>query len=348
MSIKNKLKKNKFISKIKKIEKPQKEKSNIRKDSSKRIAFFIWSLILGMLFVGIVSILLSINTRSVLNGLNEKVESSGSKEMEDEIPIESANEFLTSFIKEYINIENTTEALEERSKNLKEFMIYNDEFNNDKHYLYNLEKLKGDRELSSFSLFHVEDNGDEQLFKYKVTFKNIVEKEVEKEVTKGKGKKKKKKTETEIEKEEEENTLLINIPIVYEGGLFSVKTVPYFTEVPSLAGNIEYESEDEELEEYNGNKKEDLIEFINTFFEKYSTEPIDEMAYMMEEPETLKGSFLFGEVKDLKLFEKEEDYIAYGEVVFIDELTNITQVNEVEIVISENGENYYVEKFNYD
>ncbi|MCG5104660.1 conjugal transfer protein [Oceanobacillus alkalisoli] len=347
MSIKDKLKKNKVVGKIKQIERPKKEKSHVRKDTSLRTAFFIWSLILGMLFLAIVSVLLSINTRSTLNETNRLAAANEKEEVKEEIPIESAHEFLSNFIKEYINVPNESEALQERANKLKEYMVFNDTFNNEKNPLYNLDGVNGSRQLESFNLFHIEGEGNRNLFQYKVTFKNELETEIEKEVTKGKGKNKKKETEFEIETEEKINTLLLNVPIIHENGLFSVHSVPYFTEVPSLAGNIEVEMPEIELEEYNGNEIDNINEFLITFFEKYATESIDEMAYLMDEPQTLNGSFLFEEIRNLTIYVNGEHYKALMEVVFRDELTNIEQVNPVEMTISKNGRNFYVEDFIY-
>ncbi len=348
MSIKDKLKKNKVIGKIEQIERPKKEKNHVRKDSSKRTAFFIWSLILGMLFLAIVSVLLSINTRSTLNETNRLVEANENEEVIEEIPVESAHEFLSNFIKEYINVPNESEALQGRANKLKEYMVFNDTFNNEKNPLYNLEEVKGTRQLESFNLFHIEDEGNRNLFQYKVTFKNELKTETEKEVTKGKGKEKKKEIEVETETEEKKTSLLLNIPIVYENGLFSVQSVPYFTQIPSLVGNIEYEMPAIELEEYNGNEIENINEFLITFFEKYATEPVDEMAYLMDDPQTLNGSFLFEDIRNLKIYVDGDHYKALMEVVFRDELTNIEQVNPVEMTISKNGRNFYVENFIYN
>lgn len=348
MSIKAKLKKNKVVNKMEQIERPKKEKSPVRKDTSKRTAFFIWSFILGMLFLAIISVLLSINTRSTLNETNRLVQAKENEEVIEEIPVESANEFISNFIKEYMNVSNESEALQERVNNLKEYMVFNDTFNDEKNPMYHLDNVNGKRILESFNLFHIENEGERNLFQYKVTFINELETEVEKEVVKGKGKDKKKETEIEIETEQEKNTLLLNIPIVYEGGLFSVQSVPYFTEVPSLAGNIEYETEKVDLEEYHGNEKENINEFLHTFFEKYATEPVDEMAYLMDEPKTLNGSFLFEEIRDLKIYEDGDHYKALLAVIFRDELTNIQQVNPVELIISKNGRNFYVEDFIYN
>ncbi|MBP2079783.1 conjugal transfer protein [Oceanobacillus polygoni] len=343
MGEKNESMKSRFKGKFRQIKKPEKDRSSIRKDHSKRTAFFVWLLIIGMLFLATLSILLSINTRSILNETNQLVEASENEEVKEEIPHASANEFLSSFVREYINVPNEGAALEERANNLKEYMVFNETFNDDRNPLYDLEGVSGTRTLKTFNLFHMEDKGNTSLYQYKVTFKNQVEREVEKEVRKGKKKEIKKETETE----EEEKTLLLNIPIIYENGLFSVSAIPYFTEVPSLAGNIEYEKEAIGLEGYNGNEEENIAIFLNTFFEKYSTEPIEEMAYLMEEPQTLNGSFLFEEISDLMIYIDGENYKVSLEVIFRDELTNIQQVNQVEMTISKNENNFYVEEFNY-
>ncbi|WP_339229817.1 conjugal transfer protein [Oceanobacillus sp. FSL K6-2867] len=343
MAEKNDSMKSRFKGKFRQIKKPDKERSSVRKDHSKRTAFFVWLLIISMLFIATASILLSINTRSTLNDTNQSIVARENEEVKEEIPHASANEFLSTFVQEYINVPNESAALDERAKKLKEYMVFNEAFNDDRNPLYNLEGVSGTRTLETFNLFNMEDKGDTFLYQYKVTFKNQVEREVEKEIKKGK----KKEIEVKTETEEEENTLLLNIPIIYESGLFSVSAIPYFTEVPSLAGNIEYEKETIGLEEYNGSEKENIAVFMNTFFEKYSTESIEEMAYLMEEPQTLNGSFLFEEISDLLIYVDGENYKVFLQVMFRDEMTNIQQVNQVEMTISKNGNNFYVEKLNY-
>lgn len=71
------------------------------------------------------------------------------------------------------------------------------------------------------------------------------------------------------------------------------------------------------------------------------------MAYLMEEPQTLNGSFLFEEISDLLIYVDGENYKVFLQVMFRDEMTNIQQVNQVEMTISKNGNNFYVEKLNY-
>lgn len=164
------------------------------------------------------------------------------EEEQEEISQETANEFLSNFIREYINVPLESEDREERANNLQEYMVYNERFNNDNNAMYSPEG-EGTRNLQSFNLFNVEENELNTIYQYKVTFTNA----------------------PDSDDESEEQTLLLNIPVVVEGGLFSIPTTPYFTDVPYLAGNIEYEEESIDLEEYNGNEKEDLIVFLNTF-----------------------------------------------------------------------------------
>lgn len=339
MSIKDSWKNNKVAEKVKQIKRPTKEKSHVRKDKSKRMAFFVWLFILGMLCIATLSILLSIHTRSHLNETNRVVEARENEEVVEEIPQASANEFLSSFTREYINVPNESDALVERANHLKEYMVFSDEFNDDRHPIYQSEG-SGTRTLNSMQLFHILEDGEDTFYQYKVTFTN----EIETEVETGKGKDK----QIEIEVEEEQQTLLLTIPFIYEDGLFSITSVPYFSEVPSLAGNIEYEKEAIDLEEYNGNEKEDLTIFLNTFFERYATEPIDEMAYLMEEPQSLNGSFLFEEIRDITIYEDGDMYKVFLNVLFKDSLTDIQQANDVEMDISKNGSNFYVERFSYN
>lgn len=346
MGLKEKFRKSRVFGKVKQVHRPKKEKSRVRKDTSRRTAFFVWTLIFGMLFIATLSILLSLNTRSTLNETNRNLLAVEGEEVQEEISQEQANQFLSSFIRVYINVPKDNDALQERADNLQGYMVYNSTFNNDKNDFYRPDG-EGTRTLESFSLFNVEDEGDRSLYQYKVTFKNTLETEVEKEVTKGKGKKKKKEIEIEIETEEEQQTLLLNIPLIVDNGLFSIPSVPYFTDVPSLAGNIEWEEESIDLEEYKGNESEDLMIFLSNFFEKYTTEPIEEMAYLMEEPETLNGSFLFEDMKDVVIYQDKENYKVLLKVVFKDDLSGIQQVNDIEMDISRDGSNFYVAKFNY-
>ncbi|GAA0337542.1 conjugal transfer protein [Oceanobacillus oncorhynchi subsp. oncorhynchi] len=338
MGLKEKFRKSKVVGKVKQVHRPKKEKSSVRKDNSKRTAFFVWTLILGMLFIATLAILLSVNTRSTLNETNRNLLAMEDEEVLEEISQEQANEFLSSFIRVYMNVPKDSDARTERASNLQEYMVFNDVFNNDNNEMYRPEG-EGTRNLESFTLFNIEENESSTIYQYKVTFTNKLETEGET------GKGKDKKTETEVE--EEQQTLLLNIPLVVEDGLFSITSVPYFTSVPSLAGNIEYETESIDLEEYNGNEKENIMIFLNNFFEKYTTETVEEMSYLMEEPETLNGSFLFEEIQDVVIYQDDNSYKVLLKVNFKDEISGIHQVNDVEMNISKDGSNFYVDEFKY-
>lgn len=85
-----------------------------------------------------------------------------------------------------MNVPKDSDARTERTSNLKEYMVFNDTFNDDNNAMYRPEG-EGTRILESFTLFNIEENESNMMYQYKVTFTNKLETEVET----GKGKNKK-------------------------------------------------------------------------------------------------------------------------------------------------------------
>ncbi|MCC2251779.1 conjugal transfer protein [Virgibacillus sp. AGTR] len=341
--------KSRLRERIKRVKVPKKEKSFIKKDHSKLVALAVWSLLVGILFICILTIFLSINTRSVLNDTKKVVHSRDETEEREEISIPSAEQFLTGFISQFINVKKTSEDLEKRKNELQSYMVQSEEFANESHSLYQMPDIQGERILNSYSLFNVKEKGDYTLFQYRVTFKNVVEKQKEVPVKKKGDKDKKGKNKTKIvtETDESSQTLLLNIPVVSSDEVFSVSGVPYFTKEYSLKGKIEKEGVKKHLNAYTGEEKEDIETFLVNFFEKYASEDKEELAYMMKEPHSLGGSFLFDELLNVEIYEDKSYFIAYAKVRFREEMTNIPYVISVEMKIVNKEGNYFVEKMDY-
>lgn len=79
------------------------------------IAIGIWSMIATLIFFAFISVLLSINTRSVVNDI-ERNQERNSKQKE-EVSIVAGERFLSGFVAEYINVKNDNEVIENRHKN---------------------------------------------------------------------------------------------------------------------------------------------------------------------------------------------------------------------------------------
>lgn len=313
---------NRFKERLKRVKKQPKEKTVVRKDRSRLIATCLWLLLVTILFVSVLGTWLSLNTRSSLNETNQVVEA---KQLEDEetFNVISADEYISNFVRAFVNVQNDDAAIEERAETLRNYFVYTQEFQDESNVMYTMPDFEGERTLNNINLFNVVEEDDHYLMQYKVNLTN------------------------RFKKEEIDQELLLNVPVLMENEKYSVKSAPYFTEVYSLNGNIEVEEVNQTIEEYNGAEKENILAFVANFFEKYTTENVEEMGYIMHDPTSLNGAFVFDEMQETKVIAEKETFIVVTKVMFRDALTNIPHVNEVELVIRKNNNNYFVDDLTY-
>ncbi|MDE1384346.1 conjugal transfer protein [Bacillus paralicheniformis] len=332
--------------KIKRVQRPEKAKKKVPRDRSKIVAVTLWSCLSVLLLFSLLSAVLSVNTRSVVNDI--RIDSTKpSKENDQKISIPAAENFLTGFINEYVNVKNDHESIEKRQQNLENYMIKQTESDYEESERFQLDGLKGDRVLNDYSLYNVKEGDNYSLFQYKVTYTNLfpVEKEVEKTVKDGKKKKKVKEKVTENEKAEKQ--MLLNIPVISKGDSFAVSAVPYFTQVYDLRGEIAVKDTDETRDEYTGERKDSIEKFLNAFFKKYVSEKKEDMVYMMKEPEALAGSLVFGEITDMKIFETKNGFEVFCVVQFKENENEIPVVENFSLKLTENSGQYYVQNFKH-
>ncbi|GGJ67677.1 conjugal transfer protein [Virgibacillus salexigens] len=305
------------------IKRPEKQKSTIRKDTSKRTAFFVWFLITGLVFLSFLGVVLSLYTQSSMNDWNEQLEATTSSENEgEEMNIIRADRYLRDFVREYINVENDPESLEQRKAALQDYMVIHT--GGGKQELYEVTgDIQGTRELKNQRLFSLKEKENESIFQYEVTYTSVAN------------------------NTNERQTLLLNVPVVTENNRFAVVSEPYFTQVDNLQGNIEVEEEAESFETYTGAEQEAIQDFLNDFFTAYASGNSDNLAYMMDEPETLQGAFRFQEIMDLQLEQQEEGFVAHVQVRMLDEVTQLSYEIDAKMLITKQQNHYYVEEMKH-
>ncbi|WYQ41270.1 conjugal transfer protein [Bacillus sp. FSL W7-1321] len=330
------------------IQKTEKKKSPVRKDHSKGVAFLVWSMLGTIVFLSILTILLSVNTRSVLNETNAKISSEEETNEDSEFSVEGAKYFLSGFVNEYVNVSDEPERIEERKNNLKSYMVQSD-LQEDTHPIYDMSGLQGERILNEATLFDVKEEETYTLFQYRVKMSNRIEWEEEIEVENDDEDDDDKKTEIVTKNDEKEQTLLLNIPVVAENGAFAVAAAPYFSEVYSLKGEITAENEEsDQVEEYAGEELESLQAFLVDFFERYASEPKEELTYIMRETESLNGAFVLDELLNVKTYQTKTGFKVNAEVRFYEEMTNMPYVVFTEMDIENREGNYYVKKMDFE
>jgi len=310
-----------FKKKLKAVKKPEKKPKSIPKDRSKMIAIGIWSMIATLIFFAFLSVLLSINTRSVVNDI-ERNQVKNSKQKE-EVSIVAGERFLSGFIEQYINVKNERAAAEQRQNTLMKYLVADDEI--DQETWFDTSGAQGDRVLNDYVLYNVKKGDGDSLFQYKVNYENVV---------------KVKKKEHKVEKQ-----ALLNIPVKHKGDKFAVNGTPYLSEIYDLKGDIANTKEDRE--EYDGDQTAAIKEFLNTFFRKYAEESKDDMSYVMKTPETLNGHLVFGDVENIRIYKKGDGFEVSSVAVFKEKETNLPVKERFTLFIVKNSGQYYVNQLKH-
>lgn len=322
MAIRNNSLLSAFKKKLKSVKKPEKKPKSIPKDRTKIIAVGIWSMIATLIFFAFLSVLLSINTRSVVNDI-ERNQVKNSKQKE-EVSIVAGERFLSGFIEQYINVKNENDAIEQRHKKLMTYLAKeSDEL--EQETLFAISGARGDRVLNDFVLYNVKKEDEDSLFQYKVNYQNVV---------------KVKKKEHKIDKQ-----ALLNIPVKNKGDQFAVSGTPYISEIYDLKGDIA--NSKEEREEYDGDQTAAIKEFLHTFFRKYAEETKNDMTYIMKAPETLNGHLVFGDVENFSIYKNDDGFEISSVVIFKEKETSIPVKERFTLFVTKNSGQYYVNQLKH-
>ncbi|MDW7614291.1 conjugal transfer protein [Peribacillus simplex] len=332
--------------KIKRVKKSEKAKKIVPKDRSKMVAVTLWTVLSSLLIFSLLAVLLSVNTRSVVNDVRRDF----SKPKEDEqkqMSVTAADNFLSGFIREYVNAKNDMDSIEQRKKTLESYMVTNVNASFEDERRYDLTGLKGNRILNEYNLYNVKKERGYSLFQYKVKYTNQfpVEKEVEKTVKDGE--KEKKVKEKVIEMNEAEKQILLNIPVTNKGDAFAVTAVPYFSVIYDLKGKIASSNKEKTREEYSGSKKDFIEKFLHSFFEKYASQKKEDLVYMMKKPESLQDSLSFGNVENVKIFETKKGFEVSCDVEFKEKENQIPVKEKFTLELTENSGQFYVYDFKH-
>src|SRR5699024_11423482 len=122
-----------------------------------------------------------------------------------------------------------------------------------------------------------------------------------------------------------ENRVLLNIPFVQlKNQSFKVTAYPYFTLEPSLTSKTE-QAKMHDISQYQQidiKEEKAVISFIQSFLDKYVSASLEDMAYIMKEPEILTGNYKIGN-SQINPFFKDEQLFAFVTFDVIDGETKI-------------------------
>ncbi|MFF3024454.1 conjugal transfer protein [Gottfriedia sp. NPDC057948] len=259
--------------------------------------------------------------------------------------------YAGQFIETYINLSNDKKAREERAKTLQGFLAEGLTVGK----LENLSAFQGKRVLKSASLYDVKDvKEDAASYVYRINYElfNVNSKKVQVKV-----KKKNEKGEDKVVTEEKVITKveslgrkdqLIVVRLGTDRNSFNVIEQPFYQAIPSEARLTAIQDQTDQAKK-NVQLEDKLKQFSTQFFTSYTTDSIQEMSYLMDNPESLKDLYEYKGLEDFIVYDgvKEGEYIVKTLVLLQEANTGIQTKHPFTLVVKKEKNKFYVQKLKH-
>lgn len=140
----------------------------------------------------------------------------------------------------------------------------------------------------------------------------------------------------------------IQVPIITDGKGFLVNGIPTYTSKPAAA-NIKPVETSQEAANIEPKIKDEIKEFLNTFYKQYSTGTIEELEYLTLDKDIrpLDSTIVFNELQNLVVLkEKDKEYTIESEALFTDNNSKAQLVQKYKMTVSKENGRWQVIKFN--
>lgn len=279
--------------------------------------------------------------RKEQTSLNETIQKELAKNTNTPVASELYKQFLQPFITAYITIPTEQKAFEKRFNLLQEtyFMITLDE-----------EKNTGtERKLLSSDFYNLVNENGQLVAQYRITYEIDAPVTKERDVKKKEGDKEVLVKEKYIDYEKIENRVLLNIPFVQlKNQSFKVTAYPYFTLEPSLTSK-KRQSKMPDISQYqqvDSKEEKAVIGFIQSFLGKYVSTSLEDMAFMMKNPEILAGNYQIRN-SQIKPFFKDKQLFAFVTFDVIDGKTKIGHKETMTLLLKQRENTYFIETIHH-
>jgi len=315
-------------------------------------SFLFWAVLIGMVFFTFQSWARTGFLNEKVNGYQEKASAQIASLNDSGFANSPAGEeFGKKFIETFLNIPSDQKERENRSKALQGFLAEGLEVGQ----LENLSDFKGKRVLKSASLYDVKDvSKGAASYVYRINYElfKTVENKEEVDVTKSTpdGKEEVAKEEKVTMKEQSLGTKdqMIVIRLGTDGNSFNVIEQPYYETLPSNTRLTAIKDNTDQADK-NTQMEDDLKQFATQFFTSYTTNSVEEMAYLMEKPESLKDLFQYKGLEDFVVYDgqKKGQYIVKALILLQEAGTGLQTKHPFTLVVSKQNNKFYVEELKH-
>jgi Conjugative transposon protein TcpC len=300
-----------------------------RMNSRSVVSFLFWMGVLLVLFITTQSYLRTAFLNEKVNGYQDSTEDELERMVDEGFITSPAGEAYTEeFVRAFIHIPVTEEERKKRSENLSTYLAEGLTLPD----IENNVNFKGERKLTSISLYERRGKGENAYYTYNVSYETL---KTPPQPNKGE----KKQIVTPLTKK-----VMITVPVGTDGKNFNVIEQPYFSNPPSET-RLSAVKNSEDDSKKNLRQEDELKRFATQFFTSYTENTVSEMSYLMESPESLKDLYQYRGVENFKVYDSEKNtYLIKTLVLLEDGETGIVTKQPFTIIVEEKQDKFYVKK----
>jgi hypothetical protein len=336
----------------KKVLKDERRLKSSRFNGRLAFSFVFWAMLVGVIFFTFQSWSRTGFLNEKVNGYQDKAAAKIASLNEIGFANSPAGEtYASNFIKTYINVSNEEKKREERVKALQSFLAEGLKVEE----LENLTEFQGKRVLKSASLYDVKDvSEDAASYVYRIDYElfKIVEKKEQVEVKKknedGKEKSVKEEKIKEVAESLGRKEQMIVVRLGTDGNSFNIIEQPYYQALPSKTRLAAVQDKTDQAKK-NTQAEDELQQFATQFFTSYTTNSLEEMSYLMEDPESLKDLYEYKGLEDFVVYdgEKNGQYIVKTLVLLQEANTGLQTKHPFTLAVSKENNRFYVQELKH-
>lgn len=206
-----------------------------------------------------------------------------------------------------------------------------------------------ERKLLSSDFYNLISENGQLVAQYRIAYEINAPVTKERDVKKKEGNKEVVTKEKYIDYEKIENRVLLNIPFIQlKNQSFKVTAYPYFTLEPSLTSkNGQLKMPDiSQYQQVDTKEEKMVVSFIQSFLDKYVSASLEDMAFMMKEPEILTGHYQISN-SQIKPFFKDKQLFAFVTFDVIDGETKIGHKETMTLLLKQRENTYFIETIHH-
>lgn len=254
----------------------------------------------------------------------------------------AGEDYSRKFIKTYIDIPADKKGRDERATKLLNYFAEGLQLEK----VENISEFNGKRVIKDIHLYKVSDIKEKSAtFVFRISY-GITAVTEQKVTVKPKDKKAKPQVKT-VQKEQPtvNKETLIAVPLGTDGHSFNVIEQPHFEALPA-GKRLAAVTDQEDKGKQNYKKEEELKQFATQFFTSYTENSVEEMAYLMAKPASLKGLYKYKGLDSFIVYngDTSKEFVIKSLIELEDMQSGLSMKEPITLTVTKQNGKYFVKQ----